>query len=189
MSKELETLRYLTAQELFAALPEIGEDMTARPVRNEGVMTFASALLDSPTPEEAVTFAAQMFSRRVAIWWGHECLRHVRDLLEPTDHAMMQAAAAWVAAPDESARAALLDRALAEPIRSPGVWLALATGWAGTSLTPPETPPVQPPRYLTGRGVNAAVLAALARVEQPRRKGTLGDFVSMARDLAAPDLA
>jgi hypothetical protein len=189
VSKEPETLRYLTAQELFAALPEIAEDMTARPARDEGVMVFARALLDSPTPEEAVTFAAQMFRRRVAIWWGHECLRHVHDLLGPVDHAMMEAVAAWVARPDEGARAALLDRALAEPVRGPGIWLALGTGWAGASLTPPETPPVRPPRFLAGRGVNAAVLAALARVDQPRRQATLRNFLSMAQDLAAPDLA
>jgi hypothetical protein len=48
---------------------------------------------------------------------------------------------------------------------------------------------VRPPRFLAGRGVNAAVLAALARVDQPRRHGTLRNFLSMAQDLAAPDLA
>lgn len=184
----LETLRYRTAQELFAALPEIGEDMEARPRRDENVMDFARGLLDGPAPEEAVTAAAQMFVRRVAVWWGHECLRHVGDRLDPADHAMMERAAAWVAQPDEGARAAMLDAAMACEIRSPGVWLALGAGWGGSSLTPPDSPPVSPPRFLTGRGVNAAVLAALARVPQPRRQATLCDFLSMAQDLAAPDL-
>jgi len=97
-------------------------------------------------------------------------------------------AAAWVAEPDEAARAAMLDAAMACDIRGPGVWLALGAGWGGASLTPPDSPPVTPPRFLTGRAVNAAVLAALARVGLPRRQATLRDFLSMARDLAAPDL-
>lgn len=188
VTEPLETLRYRTAQELFAALPEIGEDMSARPRGNEGVMVFARGLLDGPAPEEAVTFAAQMFTRRVAVWWGHECLRHVAGRLDPVDVAMMERAADWVAGPDEAVRAAMLDAALACEIRSPGVWLALGAGWGGASLTPPDSPPVTPPRFLTGRAVNAAVLAALARVAQPRRQATLCDFLSMAQDLAAPDL-
>jgi hypothetical protein len=188
VTEPLETLRYRTAQELFAALPEIGEDMEARPRRAEGVMAFALGLLDGPAPEEAVTVAAQMFTRRVSVWWGHECLRHVGDRLGPADTGMMEQAAAWVAQPDEAARAAMLDAAMSHEIRSPGIWLALGAGWGGASLTPPESPAVPPPRFLTGRAVNAAVLAALARVPQPRRQATLRNFLSMAQDLAAPDL-
>ena len=147
MTESLETLRYRTAQELFAALPEIGEDMEARPRRDESVMVFARGLLDGPAPEEAVTAAAQMFVRRVAVWWGHECLRHVGDRLDPADLEMMERVAAWVAQPDESARAAMLDAAMACEIRSPGIWLALGAGWGGASLTPPDSPPVSPPRF------------------------------------------
>lgn len=188
VTEPLETLRYRTAPELFAALPELCEDMEARPEAGERVMIFARRLLDSPAPEEAVTFAAQMFTRRVSVWWGHECLRHVVGRLDPADIEMMERVATWVANPDEDSRAALLDAAMARDIRSPGIWLALGAGWGGASLTPPDSPPVTPPRFLTGRGVNAAVLAALARVALPRRQATLHDFLSMARDLAAPDL-
>ena len=183
-----EILRYATASELFAALPELCEDVEARPGTDERVLPFARRLLDGPTPEEAVTVTAQMFTRRVSIWWGHECLRHVGDRLDRADTEMMERVAAWVADPDEDRRAALLDAAMACEIRSPGIWLALGAGWGGASLTPPDSPPVSPPRFLTGRGVNAAVLAALARVAQPRRQATLSDFLSMAADLAAPDL-
>ena len=137
----LETLRYRTAQELFAALPEIGEDMEARPRRDESVMVFARGLLDGPAPEEAVTAAAQMFVRRVAVWWGHECLRHVGDRLDPADHAMMERAAAWVARPDEGARAAMLDAAMACETRSPGIWLALGAGWGGARSRRPTARP------------------------------------------------
>jgi len=188
VTKSLETLRYATAPELFAALPEMIEDMEARPQPDEPVLTFAWRLLDSPTPEEAITCAAQMFVRRVSIWWGHECLRHLAERLDPIDLEMMQRVAAWVAQPDEALRAEMLDRAMACEMRAPGVWLAIGAGWAGASLTPPDSAPVRPPRFLAGRGVNAAILTALARVPQARRKATLHDFLSMAQDLAAPDL-
>ena len=180
-----ETLRYPTAPELFAALPEIAEDIDARPAEGERVTDFARRLLDSPTPEEAVTCAAQIFTRRVSVWWGHECLRHVAVVLDPGDLEMMERAAAWVARPEEELRAATLDAAMAAEPRTPGVWLALAAGWSGGSVAPPDSAPVPPPRFLTGRGVNAAVLTALARVPQPRRRSTLGNFLSMAQDLAA----
>ncbi|HKL69611.1 DUF6931 family protein [Salibaculum sp.] len=188
MTQSLQTLRCLTAPELFAILPEMAEDMDGRPQTDEGVMDFARRLLDGPTPEEAVTCASQMFARRVAIWWGHECLRHVGDHLDQNDLQMMEQAAAWVADPEESLRAAILERAAGQEPRTPGVWLALATGWAGGSVAPADSAPVPPPRFLPGRGVNAAVLTALARVPQTRRKSTLDDFLAMARDLAAPDL-
>src|SRR6056297_3192764 len=147
VTKSLETLRYATAPELFAALPEMIEDMEARPQPDEPILTFAWRLLDSPTPEEAITCAAQMFVRRVSIWWGHECLRHLAERLDPIDLDMMRRVADWVAQPDSA--------------------------------------PVRPPHFLAGRGVNAAILTALARVPQARRKATLHDFLSMAQDLAA----
>lgn len=189
MTQSLETLRYQTAPELFAALPEMAEDIDARPERDEPVLSFALGLLDSNTPEEAITCAAQMFSRRVAVWWGHECLRHVAERLDARDLGMMERVAAWVAQPDEDLSAEILDTAMAIEPRTPGVWLGLATGWAGGSVAPAGSAPVPPPRFLTGRGVNAAILTALARMPQASRKSLLRDFLSMARDLAAPDPA
>lgn len=178
------TLRHETAAGIFAALPEIGEDLDARPEPGEPSTDFARRLLGTPAPEEGITFAAQMFTRRAAVWWGHECLRHLAPLLDPGDPAMMRLAADWVARPDDETRALALDGALAAPARSPGVWLALGAGWTGGSLAPPDSAVVAPPRFLTGRAVNAAVLSALARVPHRRRQETLGDFVSMALDLA-----
>ncbi|MFN4100673.1 MAG: DUF6931 family protein [Pararhodobacter sp.] len=177
------TLRYQTAADLFAALPEIGEDIESRPEGHEDSPGFARRLLSGPVPEEAVTFAAQMFNRRVAVWWGHECLRHLGPCLDATDRAMMQRAADWVTNPSEAPRAEALSAAMQAEARTPGVWLALATGWSGGSIAPAGTSMVPPPRFLTGRGVNAAILSALARVPQRQRQDRLADFLSMAEDL------
>ena len=176
-------LRCHLAAGLFAEIPEITEDMEARPDRDEAALGFVRKLLASPTPEEAVTFMAQLFTRRVAVWWGHECLRHLERHLDPQDLEMMALCADWVACPDEPHRLHLMRALEASAMRSPGVWLAMAAGWSGGSLAPPDSPVVAPPRFLTGRGVNAAVLSALARVPRADRQETLETFIVMAHDL------
>ena len=177
------SLRCHLAAAVFADIPELTEDMEARPETGESALAFAQRLLNCPAPEEAVTFTAQLFVRRVAIWWGHECLRHLERLLDPTDLEMMALCAAWVATPDEAHRRHVSDMAESCATRSPGVWLGMAAGWAGGSLAPPESPVVAPPRFLTGRGVNAAVLSALARAPRADRQETLETFIAMAHDL------
>jgi len=177
------SLRQLMATAVFDDIPELAEDMETRPTRTETGPQFAQRLLQCPAPEEAVTFLAQLFTRRVAVWWGHECLRVIGTPLDPADTRMMALVADWVAAPNETNRQQVIDAVAASDRRSPGVWLAMATGWTGGSLAPPESSPVPVPRFLTGRGVNAAVLSALARVPRKDRHKTLETFVAMAHDL------
>ncbi len=177
------SLRCHLAEQLFIDLPELTEDMDSRPEAGEPALDFIARLVVSPTPEEAVTFTAQVFTRRVAIWWGHECLRYLEELLDPLDLEMMALCAAWVATPDESNRRHVAMAAESCATRSPGVWLAMAAGWTGGSLAPPEASVVAPPRFLTGRGVNAAVLSALARGKRAHRQETLETFIAMAHDL------
>lgn len=177
------SLRCHLAPAVFADIPELAEDMETRPDPGEPALAFAQRLLLCPAPEEAVTFMAQLFVRRVAIWWGHECLRHLERLLDPLDLEMMALCAAWVATPDEAHRRHVADMAERCATRSPGVWLAMATGWTGGSMSPAESPVVAPPRFLTGRGVNAAVLSALARAPRTERQEVLETFIAMAHDL------
>ena len=187
MAERQEALRVRTAAELFAAMPEVGEDIAARPGGTEGVPGFLSRLLDSPTPEEAATFAAHALAPRHAVWWGHECLMRLSDRLDPMDAGMLRHAASWVAEPGERSRSAAAEAALASPARTPGVWLAMAVGWTGGSMVPPHLPEVPPPPYLVGRGVNAAVLSALARCAREERGPVLSGFVGMARAMIEAD--
>lgn len=186
MTTETRTLRYDEAAALFAALPEIGDDMDSRPAPGQGAIAFMQTLVTSPTPEEAITFAAHALARRHAVWWGHECLRHVAEVLDPADTAMLALAARWVGAPEEETRVEVLESALAQKVKSPGVWIALGAGWSGGAMAPRAPLPTPPPPYLTGRAVNAGVLSALARIDQARRARVLEGFVKMAQMLAQP---
>ncbi len=182
MATEQGALRVRTAAELFASIPEVGEDLAGRPASDsEAVPAFLARLLDSPTPEEAATFAAHVLAPRHAVWWGHECLMRLSDRLEPVDMEMLGHAADWVGDPVEEMRLAAARAAMACSSRTPGVWLAMAVAWSGGSMAPPDLPEVRPPPYLLGRGVNASVLSALARCSRDERARVLSGFVGMAR--------
>lgn len=176
-------LRFRSAKELFEAFPSAMQDMRAVPDERPSV-EFCRMLLAGKIPEEAVTFCAYLLPRRVAVWWGHQCLSHLPDTLDEQDRAMLQLAEDWVRDPEEDRRYAALEHAMASEMKTPGVWIALAAGWSGGSLAPRGLSPVTPQPFLTPRAVNAGVLGALARVATARRSSLLAGFVEMGITLA-----
>ena len=171
-------VRFPTAEAVFSALPEAGEDMVARPNGEEPV-PFVRSLLNSETPEEAVTFAAYLLDARESVWMGHECLMHVHSSLDDSDLELLRYAEAWVRSPSEETRQAALAVGMEQIPISPGAWIALAAGWSGGNLMPPDHEPIAPPQGLTPRAVNAGVLSALARLDASVREKTLKDFVEI----------
>ncbi|MBI1219511.1 MAG: hypothetical protein GC186_13290 [Rhodobacteraceae bacterium] len=186
MTQQNPNLRFLTAQEVFQAMPQIEEDLTARPNGHEAI-GFIEALAKSQTPEEALTFSAYALEPRHAVWWGHECLRHADAGLGDADRQMMDLAAHWVGAPDEDHRYAALDAAMNSSAKTPGVWIAFAAGWSSGSMAPKGAPAVPVAPHFTARAVNAGVLSALARVERTQRTAMLQTYVKMALMLAGSD--
>lgn len=176
-------LRFNSARELFEAFPAAGKDMKALP-SDASPVDFCRALLAGKIPEEAVTFCAYLLPRRTAVWWGHECLSQVPDLLDAEDHAMLRLAHDWVGEPEEEHRYAALDAGMAAEQKTPGVWIALAAGWSGGSLAPRGMETVTPQPFLTARAVNAGILSCLARVPLGDRAGVLAAFVEMGIKLA-----
>lgn len=176
-------LRFNTAKELFEAFPSASADMKAAPTDQPSI-EFCRAQLAGRIPEEAVTFCAYLLPRRVAVWWGHQCLSHIPDALDDQDRAMLQLAEDWVRDPEEDRRYAALDQAMAAEMKTPGVWIALAAGWSGGSLSPRGLAPVTPQPFLTARAVNAGILGGLARVATAQRVQMLGGFVEMGITLA-----
>ncbi|MEO0829914.1 MAG: hypothetical protein AAFY03_05585 [Pseudomonadota bacterium] len=171
--------RFTHAAELFEEIPEIAEDVTARP-EGHTCDEFIRALVGSRTPEEAITFSAFVLPRRFAVWWGHECLKQIESTLDPHDLRMLELAAEWVGDPEEESRYAALDAAMESDAKTPGVWIAFGAGWSGGSMVGPELPPVPPAPHLTARAVNAGVLSVLARVDVSERIEQLDRFARMA---------
>lgn len=177
-------LHFQMAADLFAWVPEIAEDIRTPPREDMHCLQFLKHLAAGPTPEESATLMAYSLQPRHAVWWAHECLQALPELLTDADRSMLTLIAAWVAEPDERHRYAALDAGMAEQVRTPGGWLALATGWSGGSMSGPGLPAVAPPRYLMGRALNGGVLSALARVPQDRRRRMLDHYVGIGEVLA-----
>jgi hypothetical protein len=177
-------LHFQMAADLFTWAPEIAEDIPTRPRDGVHSLEFVRHLLAGSTPEESATLLAYGLQHRHAVWWAHECLQALPELLTDGDRKMMALCAAWVAEPDDGHRYAALDAGMAEQQRTPGGWLALGVGWSGGSMSGPGLPAVVPPRYLMGRALNAGVLSALARVPQDRRRRMLDHYISIGEVLA-----
>lgn len=176
-------LHYSSAKDLFDDIPEAGEDIRSRP-DHQTPLAYIAELKDSKTPEEAVTFTAYVLPRRKAVWWGHQSLINVDHLLSAQDKEMLRLAEAWVREPEEELRYRAMNSGMAARDKSPGVWIALAAGWSGGSLSPPDLPRVPPPPVLTPRAVNTAIMGVLAKVDVKHRAKTLKAFVDMGVGLA-----
>ena len=125
------------------------------------------------SPKDGITFCSYLLPQREAVWWAHQCLDGVLELLSPEDQDMLALAESWVRYPEEDQRCAVLDAGMAAPTKTPGVWVALAAGWSGGSMLPRDAvAPVEAPPYLTAKAVNAACSAhwpgSIARRGPPR---------------------
>lgn len=177
-------LRVQLANHLLDRIPEISEDIPSPALPNEGCLAFGRRLQLGSTPEWAITAMAFALLPRPAVWWGHECLKALPDLLTEHDTAMLVLCAAWVAEPDEPHRYAALNSGMQAKQRGAGAWLAIGAGWSGGSMAPQGLPLVEAPPFALGRAVNAAVLTALARVPQDRRARMLDHYLNMGEVLA-----
>ncbi len=173
--------RYDTLADLYVAIPQLAEVTQQRPRPDEQALDYLMRLRQSTTPEEAITFTSFAIQPKLAIWWGHECLRTMPDALTPLDRQMMEQVAAWIGRPDTAMRHHVMRDALWASAKSPGVHLALAVGWSGGSIAPNDPAPVHMSR--APRAINTAILSCLARAELSRRPIFLARFIDMAESL------
>lgn len=174
-------LRYETLAQLYEAIPQIKDMTHARPRPPEEAQDFLFRLRRSDTPEEGVTLTAFAFVPKLSIWWGHECLRTIPEVLTPTDRQMMDLVGRWIGAPTTENRHAVMREALWAPEKCPGVHLGLAVGWSGGSIAPNDPAPVPPHRC--PRAINTAVLSCLASAAMTRRTIYLTRFMDVAQSL------
>lgn len=92
--------RYGTLADLYGAIPQLAEVTQQRPRLDEEALHYLMRLRQSTTPEEAITFTSFAIQPKLAIWWGHECLRMMPDALSDLDRQMMELVAGWIGRPD-----------------------------------------------------------------------------------------
>lgn len=173
-------LRFKTARHLFMACPAVTRDMTALPTEQASI-EFCRDLLCGRTPEEAITFCAYLLPERAAVWWAHECLNHLTELLDGKDRELLALVRDWVSEPDSPHHRAAVSKAAAMPPTTPATWIALAAGWHdnGSAMDATGLRPLP-----AAHAVNAGVLAGLARVALADRFSVLSAFVEMGIQMA-----
>lgn len=172
-------LQYRTARDLFLACPAIAKDMTAPP-SDQSPIEYCRALLAGRVPEEAITFCAYLLPERAAIWWAHECLGHLAELLSDGDLELLAIVEDWVGEPGNPDHGATLSQAADMPPATPAGWVALAAGWRdnGSAIN------MTPPRLPAAHAVSAGILAGLARVSLADRFSVLSAFAEMGIQMA-----
>ena len=159
------------------------------PPTEQQPIEFCRGLLAGRVPEEAITFCAYLLPERAAVWWAHECLSHLTDLFDESDHELLALVRDWVGEPDSPHLRAAVSKAAATAPATPVGWIALAAGWrdnrsvAGGFVVGAEAPSTLQP-FPAAHAVNAGILAGLARVALADRFAVLSAFVEMGIQMA-----
>lgn len=172
-------LRSRTARDLFSAYPAIAQDMKALPT-DQPALEFCRTLLAGRVPEEAITFCAYLLPERAGIWWAHECLTHLAELLVDRDLELLALIRDWVGEPDNPHHRSAMSDAVEVPPETPAAWIALAAGWHenGSAID------MAPAGFPAAHAVSAGILAGLARVSLADRSAVLSAFAEMGIQMA-----
>jgi len=179
-------IRFVTAQDLFAAFPTARQDVDAEP-NDEPSLRFLQALADREEPNKAIAFCAYLLPRREAVWWGCRCIRALaKERPIPEEEALL-AAENWTKAPEEDRRMAALELGMRGNPNWPSTWLALAAGWSGGNILLGVQATGAAPPEQTARAVRAAVLTAVSRLPPGERERGLQNCIQAGIRLAAED--
>jgi hypothetical protein len=177
-------VRFSTVQDLFEAFPAAVKDVGTADVGLRS-LDFLRALIERRDWPHAISFCAYLLPRRVAVAWGCRWVRRMVEQFDASEERAISYAEAWVEEPGEATRGKALAIGNINDNNSPGTWLALAAGWSGGSVYPPEFEPAEAKPEKTARAVRVALFAGLARLPRDARDrimtACLEDGIHLAR--------
>ncbi len=179
----MNSLRFATARDLYETFPTAREDV-GTPASDEDSLVFLQSLVAAGAWQSAVSFCTYLLARREAVWWGCQSLRRMTPQAAVPETTALDAAEAWVHAPEEELRCNALKVGMLGDGGTPGTWMALAAGWSGGSIVPPEFAKIPAGPHLTARAVRAGVLIALTRVAEHEVPALMGPCIEKAIELA-----
>jgi hypothetical protein len=156
-------LRFPTVRDLYDAYPTAADDVGA-PVSDEESLVFLRSLMTTEAWDQAVSFCAYILPRREAVAWGCQSLRRMQPQPRQAEIAALAAAESWAREPEEESRREALSVGMLGDVRTAAVWLALAAGWSGGSMMPPEFAAMPSAPHQTARAVRAGLLIAMTQI-------------------------
>src|ERR1035437_3239587 len=149
----------------LAAVAELGDEAMALARPDLHPREFVALLLDKALFPDAVSFVAHALPKREAVWW-----------------AWVSARRAAGDAPAPAIKAALDATEKAGPGPAAG-GAGLAAFFSGSSLAPPEAPPVPPGEFLTAKAVSGAVILAAVSKEPKKAPEKFRAFVAQGLEV------
>jgi len=155
----------LTTAEIATAanLTEKGQALVTE---ESGPSRFVDLLESNGLFRDAIQFLAHGLPIHIAVKWGCLCSREMlpADQLEKSKESL-EAAEAWLTAPDDEARWRARNAAEKSNMSSPVDLIAMAAFFSGGSIVPADAPATPPPAYvankMAGGGIQLAVLSQL----------------------------
>jgi hypothetical protein len=165
---QMNPVRFNTVQDLFESFPTAADDVGEADT-SAGSLDFLRKLVTGRDWQKAISFCAYLLPKRAAVAWGCRSLRRMVETFNAADHRALTFAEAWVEQPEEVFRGKALALGNVNDHRAAATWLALAAGWSGGSVAPPEADPVPPEPEKTARAVRVALFMALSTMRgEPR---------------------
>lgn len=158
-------LRFPTLRSLYDAFPAAADDIGLA-ASDGDCLALVQSLAMQKAWIQAVSLCAYLLPRREAVWWGCQSLRALQPEIPGPERQLLAAAEAWVRRPEEAERRAALAAGSDADGALPATWIALAAGWSGGSMVPPDLGFVRPPPEQTGRAVRAGLLMAMTRTSE-----------------------
>lgn len=158
-------VRFATVRDLYDAFPSAANDV-GKPASETPSLAFLEEC-GGKDHAAALSFCAYLLPRRVAVSWGCRSLRRMLSRPEADADKALMFTEAWVAEPEDQPRRKALAFGNQADTRKPSTWLALAAGWSGGSIMPPEYGPVSAGPEQTARAVRAAMLIAVSALPRP----------------------
>ncbi|WFE87786.1 hypothetical protein K1718_16650 [Roseibium porphyridii] len=176
-------IRFTKAKQVFETYPELSDNVV-EPTSDVAPQDYVRALQEGESPLTSICYFAHALPKRESVWWGMKCVSGLGAVKTDTDRHILELCEHWVREGDEEARSAVQAAAEAAKPDSAAVWIGMAAGWSGGSLSPNPDHRVDMPADLTAKAVNAGIMIAMGHVEPPNRDNALDTCISAGLSFA-----
>lgn len=178
--------RFPTVRGLYDAFPSAEEDI-GLPVSDEACLPLLHTLATGHHWLAAISLCAYLLPRREAVQWGCQSLEDILPPPAQDDAELLDIAQTWARDPNETNRRMALASGTDADLQRPAAWMALAAGWSGGSIAPPQCAVIRPAPEQTARAIRAGLLVALCDLPREALPARLTPCLTRATNLLQDD--